>query len=100
MAELSRRTGADPSTISRVEAGKKRPSTDLIERWSRACGYVPQLVLDGEPETLAEMVALLHRLPTSELAVVGRLIATWPALDPQARRIMQALVDVLPQSDE
>ena len=48
-AELARRAGVAASTVGRIEAGLRAPSTDLAERLVRAAGFEIRVGL-GEPD--------------------------------------------------
>lgn len=56
--ELARRAGVPQSTIGRIEAGARVPSTVLLERLVRAAGLEIRAGL-GEPD--AELVPLFER---------------------------------------
>ena len=73
-AALARRAGVSPSTVGRVEAGTRVPSTDLAERLVRAAGFEICVTL-GEPDsdTDALFERTLRRTPAERLADATRV---------------------------
>lgn len=72
-AELARRAGVAQSTVGRIEAGRRIPSTDLAERLVRAAGFEIRVAL-GEPDpgTDSMFERTLRRTPTERLADATR----------------------------
>ena len=69
-AELARRTGVAASTVGRIEAGTRAPSTDLAERLVRAAGFEIRVALgEPDPATDALFERTLRRTPAERLDV-------------------------------
>lgn len=74
-AELARRAGVARSTVGRIEAGTRIPSTDLAERLVRAAGFEIRVSLgDPDPETDSLFERTLQRTPAERLADVSRAV--------------------------
>ena len=73
-AELARRAGVAASTVGRIEAGKRVPSTDLAERLVRAAGFEIRVGL-GEPDPATDSLfeRTLRRRPAERLADATRV---------------------------
>ena len=72
-AELARRAGVAASTVGRVEAGTRVPSTDLAERLVRAAGFEVRVALgEPDPATDALFERTLPRTPAERLADATR----------------------------
>ena len=72
-AELARRAGVAASTVGRIEAGTRVPSTDLAERLVRAAGFEVRVALgDPDPATDALFERTLRRTPAERLADATR----------------------------
>ena len=72
-AELARRAGVAASTVGRIEAGARAPSTDLAERLVRAAGFEIRVALgEPDPATDALFERTLRRTPAERLADATR----------------------------
>ena len=72
-AELARRAGVAASTVGRIEAGTRVPSTDLAERLVRAAGFEIRVALgEPDPATDALFERTLRRTPAERLADATR----------------------------
>ena len=72
-AELARRAGVAASTVGRIEAGTRIPSTDLAERLVRAAGFEIRVALgEPDPATDALFERTLRRTPAERLADATR----------------------------
>ena len=72
-AELARRAGVAASTVGRIEAGARAPSTDLAERLVRAAGFEVRVALgEPDPATDALFERTLRRTPAERLADATR----------------------------
>ena len=68
-AELARRAGVAQSTVGRIEAGMRVPSTDLAERLVRAAGFEIRVALgEPDPDTDSMFERTLRRTPAERLA--------------------------------
>ena len=86
-AELARRAGVAKSTVGRIEARLRAPSTELVERLVRAAGFEIRVGLGApDPATDAMFERTLRRTPAERLADATR--AARFAL--QARRALDA----------
>ena len=72
-AELARRAGVPQSTVGRIEAGLRIPSTELAERLIRAAGLELRAGL-GEPDPATDSLfeRTLRRTPRQRLADATR----------------------------
>lgn len=70
---LATRAGVSHSTVARIESGAQKPSTEMVERLVRACGFEIQAGL-GEPDagTQSLFERTLGRTPTERLADATR----------------------------
>lgn len=68
--DLARRAGLDPSHISLIELGKRKPSSTALETMSQALGIPPHLLtlLAAEPKDLRVADATELKLATESLA--------------------------------
>ena len=72
-AELARCAGVAASTVGRIEAGTRIPSTDLAERLVRAAGFEIRVALgEPDPATDALFERTLRRTPAERLADATR----------------------------
>lgn len=72
-AELAQRAGVATSTVGRIEAGLRAPSTDLAERLVRAAGFEIRVGLgEPDPATDAMFERTLRRTPAERLADATR----------------------------
>ena len=73
-AELSKRAGVPQSTIGRIEAGARIPSTALLERLIRAAGFEVRAGL-GEPDPQLDSLLgrTLSRTPRERIADATRV---------------------------
>lgn len=71
--ELAERAGVPQSTVARIESGRQRPSTDMVERLVRASGFEIRAGL-GEPDpgTWSLFERTLRRTPAQRLADATR----------------------------
>ncbi len=70
---LAARAGVPQSTVARIESGAQTPSTEMVERLVRACGFEIRVEL-GEPDpgTLSLFERTLGRTPTERLTDATR----------------------------
>ncbi|MDE0420634.1 MAG: helix-turn-helix transcriptional regulator [Gammaproteobacteria bacterium] len=70
---LAAQAGVPQSTVARIESGSQTPSTAMVERLVRACGFEIRVGL-GEPDTgtLSMFERTLSRTPTQRLADATR----------------------------
>ena len=73
-AELARRAGVPQSTIGRIEAGARVPSSSLVERLIRAAGFEIRTALgEPDPETDSLFDRRLLRTPRQRMADATRV---------------------------
>ena len=71
--ELARRAGVATSTVGRIEAGLRVPSTEIVERLVRAAGFEIRVGLgEPDPATDAMFERTLRRTPAERLADATR----------------------------
>ena len=72
-AELARRARVAQSTVGRIEAGRRVPSTELAERLVRAAGFEIRVAL-GEPDPATDSMfeRTLRRSPAERLEDASR----------------------------
>lgn len=81
VSELAQRAGVNGSTIRRVEAGTFAPQARTRRALRAALG------LDGAEAPAAR--------PATEAAALSRLVATWYAVPPERRPLVQSLMEAL-----
>ena len=72
-AELARRARVAQSTVGRIEAGRRVPSTELAERLVRAAGFEIRVGLgEPDPDTDSMFERTLRRSPAERLEDAAR----------------------------
>lgn len=72
-AELARRARVAQSTVGRIEAGRRVPSTELVERLVRAAGFEVRVALgEPDPDTDSMFERTLRRSPAERLEDAAR----------------------------
>ncbi len=73
-AELAQRAGVPKSTVGRIEAGARTPSTEMVERLVRAAGLDLSVSLsEPDPGTDSMFERTLRRSPAERLADATRV---------------------------
>lgn len=85
MSALARLSGVPQSSISEIEAGKRQPSFDSVERIVSALGFSPFSAFFAEEKP--ELEPEIHRL-----------LDTARKLSPEQRELAQRLLEALTKS--
>lgn len=88
-AELSRRSGFTPGTISSYKSGRIVPTLDALQRLATALGcHVYEIVAKAEGVVLPV---------AGETSDEQQWREKWRALEPEARYAVERMVDLLPK---
>lgn len=88
MGGLAAEIGVGQSHISRVEAGLRNATPDLIDRWFRACGYTQEAVAVGRSPRSADLASAVAEADDQAVEAAIILLRVWKALTARERETL------------
>jgi transcriptional regulator with XRE-family HTH domain len=89
---LGERIGVTAATVSRIEAGKRRPSISVMQAWFKECGFEMEVVEVGDESRTVELVEAIESLTEPDFDLGLRFLRLLPGLPAEGRKAIVGLI--------